>query len=143
LTVETLRLPRNIYDEIIAHAVEAYPEGSLGEEVCGILAGKDGRAEVLYRATNVAENRNVRYEVSPHDLLRIFNDMDAKGLQLVAIYHSHPRTEAYPSPTDRQLAFYPEAYYVIVTLRDRTKPRLRAFRIVEGNVREVPVAVEG
>ncbi len=140
---DALELPRAIYDEIIAHALEAYPEGSPGEEVCGILAGRDGRAEVLYRAVNVAENRAVRYEVSPQDLLRIFNDMDARGLQLVAIYHSHPRTEAYPSPTDRQLAFYPDAYYVIVTLRDRSNPRLRAFRIVEGKVSEVDVSVEG
>lgn len=140
---DILRLPRSIYDEIIAHALEAYPEGTLGEEVCGILAGKDGKAELLYRAANVAENRAVRYEVSPHDLLHIFSDMDARNLELVAIYHSHPRTEAYPSPTDRQLAFYPDAFYIIVTLRDRSNPRLRAFRIVEGKVTEVPVTVEG
>ncbi len=143
MTMETFVLPRNIYDQIIAHALEGYPEGTRGEEVCGIVAGRNGRAEAIYRAVNAAENRAVRYEVDPRDLLRIFQDMDARGLRLVAIYHSHPRTEAYPSPTDRELAFYPEAYYLIVTLKDRNHPRMRAFRIVDGKATEVEIHVEG
>ncbi len=62
--------------------------------------------------------------------------MDAKGEELVAIYHSHPITQPYPSPTDRSEAHYPDAFYVLVSLRD-THPEIRAYRMRDGWVREV------
>lgn len=66
--------------------------------------------------------------------------MDARGEELVAIYHSHPASQPYPSPTDRAEAHYPDAFYVLVSLR-ADEPELRAFRILDGGaVREVTLA---
>jgi proteasome lid subunit RPN8/RPN11 len=65
--------------------------------------------------------------------------MEANGEDLVAIYHSHPATQAYPSPTDRAESHYPEAIYLLVSLRDAA-PDVRAFRIRDGWVREVTLA---
>ena len=65
--------------------------------------------------------------------------MEANGEELVAIYHSHPATQAYPSPTDRAESHYPEAIYVLVSLRERT-PDVRGFQIRDGWVREVALA---
>ena len=62
--------------------------------------------------------------------------MDGRGEELVAIYHSHPASQPYPSPTDRAEAHYPDAFYVLVSLR-ADEPELRAFRILDGAVREV------
>ncbi len=63
--------------------------------------------------------------------------MDERGEDLVAIYHSHPASQPYPSPTDRAEAHYPESVYVLVSLRTAT-PEVRAFRILpDGAVREV------
>ncbi len=64
--------------------------------------------------------------------------MEAHGEDLVAIYHSHPITQPYPSPTDRAEAHYPEAFYVLVSLRDES-PELRAYRVREGWVRETEI----
>jgi proteasome lid subunit RPN8/RPN11 len=79
--------------------------------------------------------------VDPKDLLRIYRDIDGNGWDVLAIYHSHTHTEAYPSPTDVRLAAWPEAYYVIVSLADEANPVLRAFRIEDGQVTEEELTV--
>ena len=58
----------------------------------------------------------------------------------MAIYHSHTASEAYPSPTDVRLAFWPEAYYLLVSLADAASPVVRAFRILDGAVKEEEIA---
>ena len=142
-----MRITREFYDEIVAHAREEAPN-----ECCGVLAGRDGRVEKLFRAVN-AEKSPYRYNVDPHDLLRIYRECDANGWDFLAIYHSHPHTEAYPSPTDVRLAAWPEtdvrvaawpeAIYIIVSLADPESPVLKAFRIQDGRVSEEEVRIEG
>jgi proteasome lid subunit RPN8/RPN11 len=131
-----LTVPRAYIDEMIAHAREERPN-----ECCGIIAGNDGAATQLYRAVN-AEQSPYRYNVDPKDLLRIYRDLEGKGWDVLAIYHSHTATEAYPSPTDVRLAAWPDAYYIIVSLADAANPVVRAFRIQEGQVSEQPLQVE-
>jgi [CysO sulfur-carrier protein]-S-L-cysteine hydrolase len=132
--VVTLSLLQSFLDEMIAHANEDTPN-----ECCGIIAGKDGRATKLFRATN-AEASPYRYNVEPKDLFRIFRECDEKGWTFLAIYHSHTASEAYPSPTDVRLATWPEAYYVLVSLKDADKPVVRAFRILDGAISEEKIA---
>ena len=79
-----------------------------------------------------------RYTIDPREQLRAFRDMEAKGEELVAIYHSHPITQPYPSPTDRAEAHYPDAFYVLVSLRDATS-EIRAYRVRKDWVREVEI----
>ena len=130
----TLSLPLSFLDEIIAHAKDDTPN-----ECCGIIAGKDGRAVKLFRAKN-AEASPYRYNVEPKDLFRIFRECEENGWGFLAIYHSHTASEAYPSPTDVRLATWPEAYYVLVSLEDADKPVVRAFRILDGAIREEEIA---
>jgi proteasome lid subunit RPN8/RPN11 len=68
-------------------------------------------------------------------------DIDDHGWELGAIYHSHTRTRAYPSPTDTKLAFYPAALYIIVSLANEKAPDVRAFRIADGEVTEAPLEI--
>jgi proteasome lid subunit RPN8/RPN11 len=126
----TLTLPQPFIDEMITHAQQDAPN-----ECCGIIAGEDGRAVKLFRAKN-AEASPWRYSVDPKDLFRIFRETEENGWSFLAIYHSHTASEAYPSPTDVRLAFWPEAYYVLVSLQDVEKPVVRAFRILEGAISE-------
>jgi proteasome lid subunit RPN8/RPN11 len=68
-------------------------------------------------------------------------ELDQKEWDLIGIYHSHTHTEAYPSKTDLELAFYPEALYFIVSLQKADAPVIRAFRIVDGEIGEEEVVV--
>ena len=126
----TLCLPQSFIDEMIAHAQEDAPN-----ECCGLIAGEGGRAVKLFRAKN-AEASPWRYSVEPKDLFRIFRETEENGWSFLAIYHSHTASEAYPSPTDVRLAFWPEAYYVLVSLQHADKPVVRAFRILDEAVSE-------
>jgi len=126
----TLSLPQSSVNEMIAHAQEDAPN-----ECCGIIAGQDGRAVKLFRAKN-AEASPYRYNVEPKDLFRIYRECEANGWDFLAIYHSHTASEAYPSPTDVRLAFWPEAYYILVSLQDAGNPVVRAFRILDGAISE-------
>jgi proteasome lid subunit RPN8/RPN11 len=122
--------------EIIEHARSGRPE-----EVCGLLAGRDGRVELVYRAVN-KEHSPIRYEIEPKDLLRIFRDIEERDLELVGIYHSHTHTDAYPSPTDVRLAYYPETLYFLVSLMNEEHPTLRAYSIRDGAVDEQEILIE-
>jgi proteasome lid subunit RPN8/RPN11 len=130
-----MRISRDLYHEMIQHAQEEAPN-----ECCGMLGSRDGRAVSLYRARNAAASP-LRYEIDGADQYRIQMEIEDSGLELGAIYHSHTRTEPYPSQTDINLAFYPEALYVIVGLAD-AEPRVRAFSIRDGRVDETDLVVE-
>lgn len=96
----------------------------------------------MIRCANVHPTPTTRYVIDPREQLKAFRAIDAAGEELLGIYHSHPVSQPYPSPTDRAEAFYTDAYYVLVSLRSRT-PEIRAFRIgADDFVREHPVAVE-
>jgi [CysO sulfur-carrier protein]-S-L-cysteine hydrolase len=130
-----VRIGRDMIDEMVAHAREEAPN-----ECCGLVASSNGDAVRIYRARN-AEHSPVKYVVDPRDQIRIQNDIDDHGWDLGAIYHSHTRTEPFPSQTDINLARnWPDPLYVIVGVAS-AKPDVRAFRIVDGRVCEAELEV--
>jgi [CysO sulfur-carrier protein]-S-L-cysteine hydrolase len=129
-------LDRATHERIIAHARSDYPY-----EVCGLLAGAQRVIRRVYEVPNAARSMTY-YSMEPKAMLRAFNDMDDRGWDLLAIYHSHTHTEAFPSPTDVELAFYPEAVYLIVSLQE-DEPVLRAFTIDDGKITERQLFVGG
>ena len=129
----SLRLPRDFADRIVDQAASEHPN-----EACGLLAGTDGTATKLFAMTN-AERSPVIYRIDPKEQLRVFNEIEDDGLQLVGIYHSHTRSAAYPSDTDVRQAYYPDAVYLIVSLAEPSAPDLRGYRITDGKVTEIPL----
>lgn len=129
-------LDRETYEAIIEHARSDFPY-----EVCGLLAGRDGTVMRRYPIPNATRSMT-SYDMDSKALLHAMNDMEDQGSELLAIYHSHTHTEAFPSPTDIKLAFYREAVYLIVSLQDE-QPVMRAFNIVGGVVTERVLTVEG
>ena len=113
-------IPAAMRDEIVAHARAGLPN-----EACGIIAGLDGRVERFFPA-QPDEPSPYYYRIESRDQIRIMNEIDDAGLDLIGIYHSHTSSPAYPSRTDAEQAFWPDATYVIVSLAggERRRPRL-------------------
>ncbi|HEX2173011.1 MAG TPA: M67 family metallopeptidase [Dehalococcoidia bacterium] len=112
-------------DAILDHVRAGRPN-----ESCGLLRIENGRVSRVFPTANKLASP-VRYEIPPEDVLRIgHTEILWQGFDL-GIFHSHVGSEAFPSQVDRELAYYPQAYYVLVSLRDPDQPVLRAFRIVE------------
>lgn len=117
---------------IIEHARRDAPR-----ECCGIVSGRDGVPVRLYPTRNIAEG-NALYEIDPAELIELeFREMPEQQTELVAIYHSHPVSPAYPSATDVSLAFWPGAVYLICSLEDPERPSIRGFHIRDEGVAEV------
>ena len=130
-----MRIARQLYEDVVAHAREEAPN-----ECCGMIATRNGEAVKVYRATNAAASP-LRYEIDGAEQYRIQMEIYDAELDLGAIYHSHTRTEPYPSQTDVNLAFYPDALYVIVGLADG-QPDVRAYQIRDGRISEGELLVE-
>ncbi|HSS18763.1 MAG TPA: M67 family metallopeptidase [Pyrinomonadaceae bacterium] len=114
-------------EKILAHSKRVDPA-----ECCGLVGGsRAGKATSIYSLRNVAANTNVSYEAAPEDLFTAQRQMRERGEELLAIYHSHPRSaDPFPSQTDVRLAYYPHAVYFIVGLAGAL-PVIRAFHISE------------
>src|ERR1700716_100677 len=145
---DSLVFPASLRQELIDHAREGNPD-----EVCGMLAGRDGRVEHVFRVRNTADEvtaesgvfrdratgvaapgrRAVHYYMDPRDQLRVYNEIDDLGLDLIGYYHSHTHTEAKPSPTDIRLASDLTSYYILIRLTDERYPPVRAWRIFKAD----------
>ena len=139
-------LPRALYDEIVEHARSGLPN-----EACGVVAGDDGRPIRVYPMRN-AEESPVVYRFEPKEQLEVTPESEEKGWDLLAIFHSHTHTQAYPSPTDRAHAHwrdpitgeeapaFPGTRYLILSLAEQ-EPVLRAFEFNGGEPVEEEVAI--
>ena len=138
-----LTIDKATYDAIVAHARRDHPD-----EACGMVAGIGGAATRVIEMTNIARSPTF-YEMDSMEVLRTLRALDDADEDLLAIYHSHTATEAYPSRTDVGLAAEPNAHYVLVSTRHHGEQtglagddvEFRSFRIVDGEVREEDVDV--
>ena len=118
-----VRIPQSMYAEMVAHVVEGYPN-----EACGAVGSKNGRVVKHYPTANAAEHPDDFSIIDPRELLDIFDDIEEYEGEMI-YYHSHPKSEAYPSARDKEWArrnkllyiifshqFYPESPYARVFL---------------------------
>ncbi len=130
-----LEIPRHIFEDMLEQARAEAPT-----ECCGILAGRDGRAEKLYKMAN-AEHRCDHFMMEPEQQFEAIKDIRSSSLDMLAIYHSHPETPAWPSAEDIRLALTPNVVYVILSLQPNDGPAMKGFQIEDGTVGEVPIDV--
>ena len=132
-----MRLDSALVERIVAHARRDFPN-----ECCGMLGVRDGHAVAIHEATNLAASP-LRFEVEGREILRAQDAFEDDGAELGAIYHSHTRSEPYPSQTDINFAAgWPGVEWLIVGLRRDSEPTVRSYRIDDGVVTEVDVEVE-
>jgi proteasome lid subunit RPN8/RPN11 len=142
----SFQLPRALFEEIVAHARTGLPN-----EACGVIAGDAGTPVQVYPMRN-AEQSPVVYRFDEREQLEVFNEIEEKGWDLLAFFHSHTHTEAYPSPTDRAHAHwsdpitgeeapaFPGTRYLILSLAEQ-EPVLRVFNWGEGDPVEEDVTI--
>lgn len=139
-------MPEALRQELLQFARDGDPD-----EVCGILGGRSGAVERVFPVRNTADEvgadagvfrdrasgiaaagrKPVHYYMDPRDQLRVYNELDELGLDVVGYYHSHTHTEARPSPTDIRLATDLAPVYVLVSLTHQ--PNVRAWRILKSD----------
>jgi [CysO sulfur-carrier protein]-S-L-cysteine hydrolase len=131
-------LPRQVYEEMLAHCQAGYPG-----EACGVLASDaDGEIIKHWTTRNAADDPEDFSIIDSPELYAIWKETEANDWTLFAYYHSHTQTEAYPSPRDIAYAqWWPGTYYLIFTLRERTAPQLRAFLVHGDNVEEHEIQI--
>lgn len=130
-----LEIPLSLYMDMICHAQEEWPL-----EACGILAGKDHRVERIFRMEN-EEKSEERFSISAEAQIRVLQELDRDELLMIGIYHSHPRTDPYPSERDRVYSFYPDVFHVIVSLKRREKPDVKVFLVEGDEVKSVDLII--
>lgn len=131
-----LILKKESLEQIVIQSKREFPN-----EACGILAGREGRAGKVYAMSNIDKSPST-YFMDAKEQLLVMKEMRNLGLEMVGIYHSHVASPAYPSGHDVEMAFYPEASYVIVSLADKNKPAVRSFKIKEGVITEEEIKIE-
>jgi proteasome lid subunit RPN8/RPN11 len=131
-----LIVPTHILERMLAWAKAHVPV-----EACGILAGRNGKVEKLYEMTNV-DNSSNHFMMDPKEQFAVARDVRSEGLEMLGVYHSHPKTPARPSEEDIRLALTPNVTYVIVSLQNPDKPVIRGFAFKNNSHEEVPVNIE-
>jgi proteasome lid subunit RPN8/RPN11 len=128
--MDTVEMKQQILQQMIQQALQDYPM-----ESCGMLAGSSGVIHHIHPIRNQLQSA-VRYFIDPAELFSYFKLIRSLHLDLLGIYHSHPSTEAFPSFSDIERAFYPSSDYFIISLQELARPVVRAFRISGGSVAE-------
>ena len=122
---------------VIEHARQGYPL-----ESCGLLAGKNGKITKVYSLENT-EKSSSSYLMAPEEQLKVFREVEEEGLELSAIYHSHPHSPAFPSQRDVDYAFYPDSLILIISLMDPKVPQAGVFQIENGKIEQKELKITG
>lgn len=130
--LQEIEIPRSIHDRMIAHGLAEAPH-----ECCGLLGGTPPRATSFHPLRNAAARSEVRYDADPVDLITALRALREAGLDVVAIYHSHPATEAVPSTVDLAQNHWGPTPRLIISLM---KPAavVRVWRLEPDAYHEIP-----
>jgi [CysO sulfur-carrier protein]-S-L-cysteine hydrolase len=130
-----VKISQELVDELIAHAREDLPN-----ECCGLIGGKDGVATKVVRVTNEAASP-LRYVMDSQEQIHAMRTAEDEG-ELLAIYHSHTKSAAYPSQTDvNQAQNWPEPIYVIVSLADAESPDVQGFHLADLKIADAELEI--
>ncbi len=132
-----MRIAKSLIDEMVAHALEDLPN-----ECCGMVGGSDGEAGVVIPVANAAASP-LRFEMDPQGQYDALMAIERDGKELLAIYHSHTKSAAYPSQTDvNQAVSWPDAIWVIVSLEDAEAPDVKGYWLKDLKIADAELVVE-
>ena len=126
-----IQIRKDIYEQMIEEAKQAFPC-----ECCGVLAGKESSATKIYSVKNVDPDPETCFLMDSRTQFKVFKTIDKIYIDMVAIYHSHPNSECYPSARDIKMNSYPDVAQIIISLDDIDTPEVKAFIVKDGKVVE-------
>lgn len=124
MSEEEIKIPRPLVNQLLHHA-----QSSPDFEVCGLIGAKEGQPTHCYPVENVSEEPATRFLLDAEAQIEAMKSMREREESFFGIYHSHPSTPAEPSQTDLDLAAYPEALYLIISLNTKGVLEMRGFRM--------------
>ena len=128
-----LVVPRRLHEEMVAQALREAPN-----ECCGLFAGvvRDGvaLAERIYPLVNALADPKL-FQSDPRNIQAAYKDIDARELDFLAVYHSHPTSEPIPSKTDLELNASEKVVNLIISLVHRP-PLVRGWWLTATDYRE-------
>ena len=136
MTQEEIQIPRKLTSQLL-HLAQISPDF----EICGLIGSKNGLPTHCYPIKNSAELPQQRFLLDAGQQISAMTKMRELGEDLFAIYHSHPTSPALPSTNDLELAAYPEALYLIISLNTKGILEMRGFKIHQKNALEIPLTM--
>jgi proteasome lid subunit RPN8/RPN11 len=131
-----MRISKALVDEMVAHAREDLPN-----ECCGMVAGVGDEATEVIRVENAAASP-LRYEMDPKAQYEAWKSIEDGGKELLAIYHSHTKSAAYPSQTDvNQAVAWPDQIYLIVSLADEDAADVKGYLLKDLRVADAEISI--
>ncbi|HXR31772.1 MAG TPA: M67 family metallopeptidase [Solirubrobacterales bacterium] len=131
-----MRISQSLIDEMVAHARQDLPN-----ECCGMVGGRDGEATMVVPVLNAAASP-LRFEMDPQGQYDALKAIEDGGDELLAIYHSHTKSAAYPSQTDvNQAVNWPDAIYLIVSLQDDAAPDVKGYWLKDLKIADAELLV--
>ena len=135
-------IPRIIISKLFEHSLLEDPN-----ECCGLLLGNDEKVIEIRNLNNVHDNPMTRYEIDRKDLMKVQKYCDNNNMEILGVYHSHTHSQAYPSPTDIEIArlikdFF-DPYYILISLIEKIRPIIRGYKIDLDSVTEIIVEHDG
>jgi proteasome lid subunit RPN8/RPN11 len=132
-----MRISQSLVDEMVAHA-----RADLPNECCGMVGGTEGEAIVVIPVINSAASP-LRFEMDPQGQYNALKAIEDDGKEMLAIYHSHTKSAAYPSQTDvNQAVNWPDAIYLIVSLQDEDAPEVKGYWLKDLAIADAELIVE-
>lgn len=136
MTQEHIQIPRRLANQLL-HLAQISPDF----EICGLIGGKNGLPSSCYPIKNTAEQPQQHFQLDPGQQISAMTKMRDQGEELFAIYHSHPTAPATPSAVDLELASYPEALYLIISLNTKGILEMRGFKINHKSAQEIVLSL--
>jgi proteasome lid subunit RPN8/RPN11 len=132
-----ITIESKLLNQLVKHAKK-----ETSREVCGILVGKNSIVEQVYQMQNISDSPQTCYFMKPEEQLKVFKELRKLNLEMLAIYHSHIDSPAYPSAKDMELAFYPEVVHIIISLQNFVNPDIKGFKIIENKIKDERIEVK-
>jgi proteasome lid subunit RPN8/RPN11 len=133
---EEFQLPRSVTTQLL-HLAQISPK----KEICGLIGAKDGIANTCYPVQNIADQPETRFHMDAKQQISAISNIRDKNETLFAIYHSHPTAPAEPSTTDKELAVYPDALYLIISLNTKGVLEIKGFRMIDESFTEISLSM--